>query len=126
MIDLLTCEVIRDEIAPSFASFYIGLPHDNEEIQFPAILMDLRGDSVVGSPLQRGTLTAAVMHQADDSTVEEHIEAVRAVRDALANVTGSGSSVQIFGSVPTSSETENTERIWSTNLAFTMGYAPQL
>lgn len=125
MIDLLTCEVIRDEIAGDFPGVYIGLPHDGEAVEMPCFLLDLRGDSVVGSPLQRGTLTGAVMHQVDESTVEDHVQLVRAIRDRLTTVTGTGSAVQVFGVVPTSSESQNTERHWITNLAFTMGYSPQ-
>ena len=125
MIDLLTCEVIRDEIAAELPGVYIGLPHDGEQITMPALLLDLRGDSVVGSPLQRGTLTAAAMQQADDSTPAEHVTFVQAVVDAIKACTGAGTAVQIYGVVPTSSEAQNTERHWVTNLAFTLGYGPQ-
>jgi hypothetical protein len=125
MIDLLTCEVIRDEIAPDFTGVYIGLPHDGESITMPCILLDIRGDALVGGPLQRGALTVAVMSQADDSTVAEHIELVQEVTNAIKGVTGSGSAVQIYGVVATSSEAQNTERHWITNLQFTLGYGPQ-
>lgn len=125
MIDLLTCEVIRDEIAPDFAGTYIGLPHDGDSITMPCVLLDLRGDALLGSPLQRGALTTAVMSQADDSTVAEHIELVQQVTNAIKGVTGSGSAVQIYGVVATSSEAQNTERHWITNLQFTLGYGPQ-
>jgi hypothetical protein len=125
MIDLLTCEVIRDEIAPDFSGVYIGLPHDGESITMPCILLDLRGDALVGGPLQRGALTVAVMSQADDSTVAEHIELVQEVTNAIKGVTGSGSAIQIYGVVATSSEAQNTERHWITNLQFTLGYGPQ-
>jgi hypothetical protein len=125
MIDLLTCEVIRDEIAPDFSGVYIGLPHDGESITMPCILLDLRGDALVGGPLQRGALTVAVMSQADDSTVAEHIELVQEVTNAIKGVTGSGSPIQIYGVVATSSEAQNTERHWITNLQFTLGYGPQ-
>jgi hypothetical protein len=125
MIDLLTCEVIRDEIAPDFSGVYIGLPHDGESITMPCILLDLRGDALVGGPLQRGALTVAVMSQADDSTVAEHIELVQEVTNAIKGVTGSGFAIQIYGVVATSSEAQNTERHWITNLQFTLGYGPQ-
>jgi hypothetical protein len=125
MIDLLTCEVIRDEIAPDFPWTYIGLPHDGESITMPCILLDIRGDALVGGPLQRGALTVAVMSQADDSTVAEHIELVQEVTTAIKGVTGSGSAIQIYGVVATSSEAQNTERHWITNLQFTLGYGPQ-
>lgn len=125
MIDLLTCEVIRDEIAPDFTGIYIGLPHDGESITMPCILLDLRGDALVGGPLQRGALTVAVMSQADDSTVAEHIALVQQVTDAIKAVTGAGSAVQVYGVVATSSEAQNTERHWITNLQFTLGYGPQ-
>ena len=125
MIDLLTCEVIRDEIAPDFTGVYIGLPHDGESITMPCILLDIRGDALVGGPLQRGALTVAAMSQADDSTVAEHIELVQQVTTAIKGVTGSGSAVQIYGVVATSSEAQNTERHWITNLQFTLGYGPQ-
>lgn len=125
MIDLLTCEVIRDEIALEFPGVYIGLPHDGDSITMPCVLLDLRGDALVGGPLQRGALTTAVMSQADDSTVAEHIELVQQVTNAIKSVTGSGSAVQIYGVVATSSEAQNTERHWITNLQFTLGYGPQ-
>ena len=125
MIDLLTCQAIRDAIAPDFAGVYIGLPHDGDKITLPCVLLDLRGDALLGGPLERGTLTAAVMNQADDSTVEDHIELVRNVTEAIKTVTVPGSGVQIFGVVATASEAQNTERHWITNLQFTMGYGPQ-
>lgn len=125
MIDLLTCEVIRDEIAPGFPGVYIGLPHDGDSITMPCVLLDLRGDALVGGPLQRGALTVAVMSQADDSTVAEHIELVQQVTNAIKGVTGAGAAVQVYGVVATSSEAQNTERHWITNLQFTLGYGPQ-
>lgn len=125
MIDLLTCEVIRDEIAPDFDGVYIGLPHDGDSITMPCVLLDLRGDALVGGPLQRGALTAAVMSQADDSTVAEHIDLVQRVTDAIKSVTGASSEVQIYGVVAVTSENQNTERHWITNLQFTLGYGPQ-
>jgi len=125
MIDLLTCEVIRTEIAPDLTGVYIGLPHDGESITLPCVLLDLRGDALVGGPLQRGALTVAVMSQADESTIQEHIELVQQVTDAIKGATGAGSAIQIYGVVPTSSEAQNTERHWITNLQFTMGYGPQ-
>lgn len=125
MIDLLTCEVIRDEIAPDFLGVYIGLPHDGDSITMPCVLLDLRGDALVGGPLQRGALTVAVMSQADDSTVTEHIALVQQVTNAIKGVTGAGAAVQVYGVVATSSEAQNTERHWITNLQFTLGYGPQ-
>jgi hypothetical protein len=65
------------------------------------------------------------MSQADDSTVAEHIVLVQDVTDAIKGVTGSGSAVQVYGVVAISSEAQNTERHWITNLQFTLGYGPQ-
>lgn len=124
MIDLLTCETIRDEITGDFPGVYIGLPHDGENITMPCVLLDLRGDALVGGPLQRGSLTAAVMQQTDDSTIAEHIELVQQVTNAIKSVTGTGSEIQIYGVVAVTSENQNTERHWITNLQFTLGYGP--
>jgi hypothetical protein len=50
---------------------------------------------------------------------------VQDVTDAIKGVTGAGSAVQVYGVVATSSEAQNTERHWITNLQFTLGYGPQ-
>jgi hypothetical protein len=126
MIDLVMCEAIQATLQAELGTgVYVGLPHDNERITFPCVLLDLRGSSLLKSPLWTGQLTAAVGHQADDSTVEEHAELVAQVSTILNDLTITSDAVQLYGIVSKSSDNVNQERHWNTNLVYTMGYGPK-
>lgn len=126
MIDLVMCEAIRDTLTAQLGGgVYVGLPHDNERITFPCVLLDLRGSSLLKSPLWTGQLTAAVGHQADDSTVEEHAALVEQVGAILNNLTINSDAVQLYGIVSKNSDSVNQDRHWNTNLSYTLGYGPK-
>lgn len=123
-LDLATCDAIRSKLQDAFPDAFIGLPHDNERITFPAIILDLRGSSLLSSPLWTGQLSIAVTQQADDSTAQQHIDFVAAVASEMDGITLDSDVVQLYGIVSKSSEGQNTDRHWITTLTYTIGYGP--
>lgn len=124
-LDLAMCEAIRASLQNAFPVVYVGLPHDNSRITMPAILLNLQGNSLLNSPLWTGTLTIGIGQQADDTTIEQHIQLVSQVSQFMETLEIDSDVVQIYGIVSKSSDNVNEERHWNTNLTFTMGYGPK-
>ena len=71
MIDGVFSAAVQDALALELPGVYIGEPQDDQAIPGKSVLMELQSDIVVGSPLQRGTLTLNVISQADDYSKAE-------------------------------------------------------
>lgn len=123
-LDLATCDAFRVKLQEAFPDVFIGLPHDNERIVFPAIALNLQGNSLLNSPLWTGQLTLAVMQQADDSTAQEHMDFVAQVGEVLGDITLDSDVVQLYGIISKTSDAQNTDRHWITTLTYTIGYGP--
>jgi glycerol-3-phosphate responsive antiterminator len=102
------------------------LQHDAEEIQLPAVVLECSGDSLLNSPLVTGQLTVAVLSQADDSTIFQHMERVQAVGAAINALQLVDEAVNLYGIISTGSEAQNTERHWVTNLKYKAGFGPSV
>jgi len=126
MIDLLFVEAIRGALSAEFPDLHILLQHDAEEIQLPAVVLECSGDSLLNSPLVTGQLTVAVLSQADDSTIFQHMERVQAVGAAINALQLVDEAVNLYGIISTGSEAQNTERHWVTNLKYKAGFGPSV
>jgi len=126
MIDLLFVEAIRGALSAEFPDLHILLQHDAEEIQLPAVVLECSGDSLLNSPLVTGQLTVAVLSQADDSTIYQHMERVQAVGAAMNALQLVDEPVNLYGIISTGSESQNTERHWVTNLKYKAGFGPSV
>ena len=60
MIDGVLSEAVQEALSLALPGVYVGEPQDDQPIPSQAVLMELQSDIVVGSPLQRGTLTLNV------------------------------------------------------------------
>ena len=114
---------IRDALEDELGVF-VGLPQDDALIPAQAVLLDLTSDVVVGSPLQRGTLTLSACSQADDYTVQENVSFAAAVDAAMRSITIAPGAVQLYGVVAQTTENTREERHWRTNLTYTIGFGP--
>jgi len=123
-LDLAICNAIREKLQDAFPDVFVGLPHDNERVTFPAIILDLQGNSLLSSPLWTGQLAISVSQQADDSTAQQHIDFVAGVASEMDGITLDSDVVQIYGIVSKSSDGQNTDRHWTTTLNYTIGYGP--
>lgn len=121
MITLSFCEAAKASLAVTFPNTFIGTQSDNEQIELPAILLDMRGDSPAGA-LFRGTLTASVLSQADDTTPAAHAAFVKSVVAALDALTITSSDLTLAGITSASSDTQRQDRHWITNLVYTVGF----
>jgi hypothetical protein len=103
---------------------YVGEPQDDQPIPAQAVLMELQTDIVVGSPLQRGTLTLNVISQADDFSKADQAEFAAAVDAAMRTLTLDSDAVQLYGVVAQSTDNLREERHWRTSLPYTVGFGP--
>jgi len=126
MIDLLFVEAIRGALSAEFPDLHILLQHDAEEIPLHAVVLECSGDSLLNSPLVTGQLTVAVLSQADDSTIFQHMERVQAVGAAMNALQLVDEPVNLYGIISTGSESQNTERHWVTNLKYKAGFGPSV
>jgi hypothetical protein len=125
MIDGILAQAIATAISGAFPNVHIGTPQDNDSIAMPAILMQLRSDFVVGSTLERGTLTLNVCSQADDTTPEEHAQFCLDVATYMRTLSITSDVVQLDGLVTASADEQHAERHWQTPLVYTIGFSPK-
>ena len=124
MTDGLLCEAIREALLLEYPTLYVGLPQDNAAIPSPAVLLELQSDVVVGSPLQRGTLTVHVCSQADDTTPEDHAAFSADIDASMRAITWTPTGVQLYGIVCQSTNLLREERHWRTAINYVLGYGP--
>lgn len=122
MIDLKLVQEIAAHLRPLFPTVYVGGQHENTPITLPALLLDMKSEGVVGGPLQRGTLTAEISSQADDSNPASHADLTKGIGEAINSLTGVYGPIFIAGVVYESSDSFRSERHFQTNLQFIVGY----
>jgi hypothetical protein len=124
MIGNALLDAVASALAAEFSSVFVGVAQNDEPISLPAITLDLRTSAVVGGPLERGTLTAYVQSQADDTAPADHSDFVLAVSNFLRSLTIATPAVTLAGIVATDAEVNSQERHWISPLAYTVGYYP--
>ena len=124
MTDGAISAAIQEALSLALTGVFVGVPQNDEPIPAQAVLMELTSDVVVGSPLQRGTLTLAACSQADDYTVQENIDFGAEVDAAMRSISISSEAVQLYGVVPQTTDNTREERHWRTNLTYTIGFGP--
>jgi len=124
MIGGILAAAIADALKAEFPDVYVGEPQDNERVTSPAILLQLRSDSVVGSPLGRGQLTVIAVSQADDTTPADHIQFVANVDSFMRTISITSTVVQLAGIVAVSDDSAHAERHWQTPLQYIVGFSP--
>lgn len=125
MIDLQLAKELRDRLADEFADVYVGAPLDASEIALPAILLGIESDVVVGSLLQRGTLTASVQSSADDSTYDAHESFAASVDAFLRAQEVDGDGMRMWLPVAQRVSTTQADRHWVSELQYTIGFSAQ-
>ncbi len=125
MIDGVFSAAVQTALSLELPGVYIGEPQDNESIPSQAVLMELQSDVVVGSPLQRGTLTLNVVSQADDFNKADQAEFTAAVDAAMRSLVLDSDAVQLYGVVAQSTENLREERHWRTSLPYIVGFGPK-
>jgi hypothetical protein len=125
MIDGFLAEAIAASLRTSFPNVYVGIPQDDGRILMPSITLQLRSDFVVGSPLERGTLTLMVCSQADDTSPHDHTQFVYAVSQFMRSITIDSDVVSLAGIVSASGDEQHAERHWQTPLVYTIGFLPK-
>jgi len=124
MIGGILAAAIADALKAEFPDIYVGEPQDNERVTSPAILLQLRSDSVVGSPLGRGQLTVIPCSQADDTTPADHVAFVATVDSFMRAISITSTVVQLAGIVAVSDDSAHAERHWQTPLQYIVGFSP--
>lgn len=125
MIDGLFSEAVQAALSLALPGVYIGEPQDNQAIPAQSVLMELQTDVVVGSPLQRGTLTLNVISQADDFTKADQSAFTEAVDTAMRTLVLDSDAVQLYGVVAQSTDNQREERHWRTSLPYIVGFGPK-
>jgi len=124
MIDGILSEAVQAALSLALPGVYVGEPQDDQPIPSQAVLMELQTDVVVGSPLQRGTLTLNVMSQADDFSKADQAAFASAVDAAMRTITLDSDAVQLYGVVAQSTDNLREERHWRTSMPYTVGFGP--
>ena len=83
MIDGVFSAAVQEALSLELPGVYVGEPQDDQPIPAKSVLMELQTDVVVGSPLQRGTLTLNVLSQADDYSKADQAEFTAEVDAAM-------------------------------------------
>lgn len=125
MTDGIFAAAVQDALSLALPGVYVGEPQDDQPIPAKSVLMELNSEVVVGSPLQRGTLTLNVCSQADDFTKTQHAEFCSLVDNAMRSLVLVSSVVQLYGVVAQSTENLREERHWRTSIPYIVGYGPK-
>lgn len=125
MTDGLIAAAIQAALSTALPGIYVGEPQDDQPIPARAVLMELQSDVVVGSPLQRGTLTLNAVSQADDYTRAQHAEFTAAVDLAMRTISITSTTVQLYGVVAQSTDNLREERHWRTSMPYVIGFGPK-
>lgn len=124
MTDGVLAEAVQEALSLALPGVYVGEPQDDQPIPSQAVLMELQTDVVVGSPLQRGTLTLNVISQADDFSKADQAEFASAVDAAMRSISITSGAVQIYGVVAQSTDNLREERHWRTSMPYIVGFGP--
>jgi hypothetical protein len=124
MIDGVFSEAVQAALSLALPGVYVGEPQDDQPIPSQAVLMELQSDIVVGSPLQRGTLTLNVISQADDFSKADQAAFASAVDAAMRSISITSDAVQIYGVVAQSTDNLREERHWRTSMPYIVGFGP--
>jgi hypothetical protein len=124
MIDGVFSAAVQEALSLELPGVYVGEPQDDQPIPAKSVLMELQSDIVVGSPLQRGTLTLNVLSQADDFSKADQAAFAAAVDAAMRTLTLDSDAVQLYGVVAQSTDNLREERHWRTSMPYTVGFGP--
>lgn len=124
MTDGVFSAAVQAALSLALPGVYVGEPQDDQPIPAQAVLMELQTDIVVGSPLQRGTLTLNVISQADDFSKADQAQFAATVDAAMRTLTLDSDAVQLYGVVAQSTDNLREERHWRTSLPYTVGFGP--
>jgi hypothetical protein len=124
MIDGIFTEAVAEQLRARFPNVYVGLPQDDGRVTMPAIVLELRSDTVLSSPLQRGHLTTLVCSQADDTTPDQHYQLCYDVSTFMKTLTINSTKVQLHGIKPFNSDQQHAERHWQTPMQYIVGFSP--
>jgi hypothetical protein len=124
MTDGVFSAAVQAALSLALPGVYVGEPQDDQPIPAQAVLMELQTDIVVGSPLQRGTLTLNVISQADDFSKADQAAFASAVDAAMRTITLDSDAVQLYGVVAQSTDNLREERHWRTSMPYTVGFGP--
>jgi hypothetical protein len=124
MTDGVFSEAVQAALSLALPGVYVGEPQDDQPIPSQAVLMELQTDIVVGSPLQRGTLTLNVISQADDFSKADQAAFASAVDAAMRSISITSDAVQIYGVVAQSTDNLREERHWRTSMPYIVGFGP--
>jgi hypothetical protein len=125
MIDGVFSAAVQTALTLALPGVYVGEPQDDREIPAKAVLIELQTDIVVGSPLQRGTLTLHVTSQADDYTRAQQAQFAAAVDAAMRSLVLVSNAVQLYGVVAQSTDNVREERHWRTAMPYIVGFGPK-
>ena len=126
MTDGIFSEAVQAALSLALPGVYVGEPQDDQPIPSQSVLMELQSDIVVGSPLQRGTLTLNVLSQADDFSKADQAAFATAVDVAMRSLTLDSDAVQLYGVVAQSTDNLREERHWRTSLPYIVGFGPTI